>query len=42
MNDAFGERPEPPSLKRELLAVLFLYSVLAVVPILVGLTCTGP
>ena len=33
---------EKPSLKREFLAILFLYGVLSIVPFLIGLTCTGP
>jgi hypothetical protein len=31
----------PPSLRRELLAIGFLYAVLSIVPILIGLTCAG-
>lgn len=30
-----------PSVRRELLAVLFLYAVLTVIPILVGVNCAG-
>jgi hypothetical protein len=34
------ESPEP-SLRRELLAILFVYALLSIVPLLVGFSCTG-
>jgi hypothetical protein len=34
--------PRTPSLRRELLALLFLYGVLSILPVLIGLNCTGP
>ena len=32
-----AEEPAPPSLRRELLAILVLYACIAVVPVLIGL-----
>jgi hypothetical protein len=33
--------PRPPSLRRELAAILFLYAAIAILPLLVGWGC-GP
>jgi hypothetical protein len=32
---------QPPSLRRELLAILVLYAFLAVLPVLIGHGCSG-
>ena len=34
------ERREP-TLRRELLAILFLYAILSVLPLWIGFSCTG-